>query len=149
MQSFEAQVTDWVRETKARTRAVFLDSTQTLFFDVTKTRGEGGNMRVDTGFLRSSAEVTLNNPVLRQEPNPDDSAVYAFDSGPIALTIAGADAGDTIFMTFTANYARAREYGARGQAPDAFVAANVARWQDIVTASALKIQRSVEARAAR
>ena len=106
-------------------------------------------MRVDTGFLRASAEVTLNNPVLRLEDNPDDTAVYAFDPGPIALTIAGADAGDTIFMTFTASYARAREFGARGQAPDAFVAANVARWQDIVTASALKIQGQVEARQGR
>lgn len=139
MQSFTAQVSDWVNQTKARRESVFKGATETLFFDVLTPR-PAGNMRVVTGFLRASASVTLNNPNLTLVNNPDPKGVFPFQSGPIALTIAGADETDTIFMTFTANYARPREYGARGQAPDAFVATNVVRWQDIVTASALKLR---------
>lgn len=147
--NFDAVVGDWVRETKARQRAVFLDSTQTLFFDVLRPRAEGGQMRIDTGFLRASAQVSLDNPILRQEENPFSNPPeergtvrVPFERGPIALTISGADAGNTIFMTFAANYARAREFGTRNSTGDMFVRSNTARWQDIVTASALKVRQS-------
>jgi hypothetical protein len=145
--TFSADVDDWVNESKVRILTVFQEATQAMFYGVLSPVGGGGRMRVDTGFLRASFAVSLDNPILRVEKNPsprrsDDGGgiKFPFDSGPISLVINQADVGQTIYGMFTANYARPREYGARGKPGDGFVMTNAARWQDYVNEATLKVK---------
>ena len=131
--TFTATVDDWVRDTKQRMEAVAKTATQELFIEVVKPVGQGGRMRVDTGFLRASFRASLDAPINLSLENPDpENGVFKLDQGEISLTINRAEIGQTIFGTFTANYARPREYGSRGQPADAFVLSNAQRWPDFV-----------------
>lgn len=135
--TFSAQVADWVARSEEKLSLVVKFAAQDLFEDVLLPVGEGGRMRVDTGFLRASARVTLDNPILQQQDNPTGSRpkeergipIYSIDDGAINLVINRMKPGQTLFMTFTANYARHREYGVRGRSPDAFVSSHTALWQ--------------------
>lgn len=138
MADFDVEVQAWVGQTKEDIETVFKIASQELFFAILTPVSQGGRMRVDTGFLRASFRVTLDTPVLRATAN--EGVSYTFDSGPIALTINGASIGQTIFGTFTANYARFREYGAKGQPPDAFVMTNAARWDEFVNEAVLQVR---------
>ncbi|MCG8447862.1 MAG: HK97 gp10 family phage protein [Hyphomicrobiales bacterium] len=128
--SFSAQVGDWVQKSERRMEAVFKESTQRVIEEAQKTRKEGGRMRVDTGFLRASlmastAAMPLLRAGARPAPNtPDNSVLY--ESDQVALVIAGAGVGDTIYAGYTAEYAAARE------SKDAFVTSAALKWQQIV-----------------
>jgi len=133
---FAATIDEWVSQSQARTEAVFKDAVTTLIEDAQRPVAKGGRMRVDTGFLRASGQVSLNNmpsgPV-RGEPGQ----VYTADTAPIVLEIARAKPGDTIFFGWSANYARVREYH------DAFLRTAVQRWQQIVDASVAKAKQRI------
>lgn len=130
--SFSAQVSSWVRETKARQTAVYKESAQRVIERMQTPRGAGGNMRVDTGFLRASLVATTSGALPPTVPKPDGDAKHSWDAAQVSLVIAGADIKDPITAVYTANYARHREYGANGQAPDRFVALAAQQWQRIV-----------------
>lgn len=130
--SFSGQVSRWVAETKQRMDAVHRESAQRVVQVMQTPRGAGGALRVDTGFLRASLVATVGGGLPAQTMKPDGVAAFAYDPGPINLVIAGADIKDPITVVYTANYARIREYGARGQAPDRFVALAAQQWQRIV-----------------
>jgi hypothetical protein len=98
---------------------------------------KGGNMQVDTGFLRNSFNVTLNAPDLRVTMN--EGGGMGGSIGDYALTIASADLGDTIFGMFTANYAGYVHYGANGRPGRLFVDLAAQRWPSIVAANAAKL----------
>lgn len=138
--SFQAQVDAWCRETEERIDAVFKLATQELFYGTLKPVGEGGRMRVDTGFLRGGFTASLDNPVLESRSRPDSEGTYSLDVGAISLTIASANIGQTVYGMFTANYARPREYGSRGKPGDGFVMTNAAQWQDYVDEAALVVR---------
>lgn len=144
IQRFDAQIDEWVAQTKQRMRAVFQIATQELCYGILKPMSEGGRMRIDTGFLRASFTTSLNSPTLALNPRPDgDDKRYTLDLASIGVTIAQADIGDTIYGMFTASYARPREYGARGKPGDGFVLTNVARWQDYVNEAAAHVKASI------
>lgn len=144
-QSFSATIDDWVRKTKARQEAVAKTATQELFFEVIKPTAQGGRMRVDTGFLRASFVASLDAPVNLVTENPDPkNGEFTTDLGAISLVINGAELGQIIFGTFTANYARPRELGSRGQPPDAFVLANAQNWQQFVTDAIIQVRSSIQ-----
>jgi len=130
--SFAAQVDDWVKSTERRLTAVFRESTERVIEEMQKPVGGGGNMPVDTGFLRASlmASTAAMPPMTR--PNPGAPAAY--DGGQVSLTIAGADVGDTIYAGYTANYAAYVNYGANGRPPRQFVGLAAQKWQSIVAA---------------
>ncbi|MEM7675134.1 MAG: HK97 gp10 family phage protein [Myxococcota bacterium] len=133
MSSFEAQVDAWVRKSERRMEAIRKEAAQRVIQEALRPVGEGGRMRVDTGFLRASGQIsTASMPRIDLAATPSEEATYTVDEGAIAAVIAGADAEDTIYFGFTASYAAAREYGARGQAPDAFVRGAADQWQTIV-----------------
>lgn len=129
--AFVATIDDWVAETRARLDAVARIASQLLFKEVLRPVGDGGRMRVDTGFLRASWTASLNSPNLTLKDKPKDG-VFALDVGQINVMIAGMKTGDTIYLMSSSKYARPREYGSRGRAGDGFVQANAARWQDFV-----------------
>lgn len=129
--NFAAQVDEWVRQTEARMTGVFRQSAQEVIEEMQKPVGAGGNMPVDTGFLRSSLQVAVNAaPVPANRPNP--GAAVAYKPEAASLAIAGAEIGDTVVASYSAAYAPHVEYGARGRPPMRFVGLAAAQWQAIV-----------------
>lgn len=130
--SFSSQVSGWVAGTKDRRDRVYRESAKRVIQVMQRTRNEGGNLRFDTGFLRASLVVTLSDALPAQTFKPDGVAAFPYDPGGANLVIAGAHIKDPITAVYTANYARPREYGAKGQTPDRFVALAAQQWQTIV-----------------
>lgn len=123
---FSATVSAWVKETQARTEAVFKESAQ----EVLQLANDG--VPVDTGFARASFTVALNSdPVTADRPNPGTGS-FAYDPAVATLAIADAKLGDTITGSWGANYIRFLEYGTSKMAPRRFVALAVQQWQRIV-----------------
>lgn len=141
-QSFTAQIDGWVARTKQRTTAVFRTAAQDVRSEMQKPVGAGGNMPIETGFLRSSLQVGINTePAPASRDNP--GGVHAYNETAADLTIAGADIGDVITMSYSAKYAPHVEYGARGRAPRRFVGLAAAQWQRIVTNATIKAKNTV------
>lgn len=83
--------------------------------------GEGGRMRVDTGFLRASGQASLNG--MPQGPTRGDpDKTYPYDTGSVILAIGTLQLGATFYFGWTAAYARIRE------AYDGFLEAAVQKW---------------------
>ena len=136
MANFSAQVSAWVRETEERLEAVFKASAQELFSIAQTTRYEGGNLPIDTGFLRNSFVAGLNGSTSLSGP---DSYVIA---------IASAEIGDSVIGGWTAEYARRMEYGFVGQDSlgrtynqrgFGFVRGAAMQWQEIVNRNASRL----------
>lgn len=144
--SFAAQVSAWVKETKARQVAVYKGSAQEIVSIMQTPRGQGGHLRVDTGFLRASLTATTGSALPPVTFKPAGASSVPYDAGPINLVIAGAEISEPITVVYTANYARPREYGARGQAGDRWVALAAQQWPQVVAQECAKAQASVEAR---
>jgi len=132
MTKFSAQVSDFVRATKERQKAVFKASAQDVVADAQKPTAKGGRMRVDTGFLRNSHVSGLNGAYNNTGPES------------YVLTIAGAKIGDTITGGWTANYAKHREFGARGQAPDFFLRGAAQKWPQFVNKNAAILKARIK-----
>lgn len=142
--SFSATVSQWVRETKARQTAVFRESAQRTV-DVAQTPvSQGGRMRVDTGFLRASLQAVIGDGNFTLRAKPDGAASFAYDAGAVSLVIAKATIIDPITVGYTANYARPREYGARGQAGDRFVGLAAQQFPRIVREVCAEARKRVE-----
>ena len=125
---FEADVSAWVRESQARLDAVTKQSAQDVFTEAQKTVANGGNMPVDTGFLRNSLATSLNGGA------PDD--------GPDSYTlqIARMKAGDALLGAWTAEYAVPVHYGSRGRPGRFWRDLAAMGWQAIVRANAAKLR---------
>lgn len=144
--SFAAAVDEWTKQSEQRMERVFKESTKRVIQEVRKPVAKGGNMPVDTGFLRNSLVASTDGPTpIDPKAGPADGASYdkAGDvlSGDVSLIIAGAKIGQTIWACFTAAYARRQEYGFTGedalgrtynQAGRGFVRLAAQKWQRIV-----------------
>lgn len=137
-QNFSATVDQWVRETKERLEAVFKESAQRVISDMQEPVGAGGNMPVETGTLRASLMASLNEPNMTVTYRHDGSGQVQYNPSQVALTIAAADLGDTVYAVYTVNYAHHVEYGAQGRAPRAFVRLAAQKWPQIVNQVALE-----------
>ena len=132
--SFTADVDAFVRKTDARLLAVFRSSAQDVIAEmqepgpsVANPSSFGtGHMPIDTGFLRASLQAGIDEPVARSSTPAAGHQDVAYNPAPVALVIAGARLGQTIFATYGAVYARAMEarYG--------FVRLAAQNWQKIV-----------------
>lgn len=138
--SFEAQVSAWVAATKQRTIAVRNESAQRIVEIAQRPVSAGGRMRIDTGFLRASALATTSTALPGPTFKPDAVSRFAYDAGQIALTIAGAELDDVITVVWTANYARPRNYGSRGQPGDHFRDLAAQQWTNVVSQVAAEAQ---------
>jgi hypothetical protein len=133
--SFSASVDDWVKETQERMDAVFKDAVQTTVEEILD------RTPVDTGFLKSSFHTSLTGflPLVhRGVVRPNDVQIQ--------MTIAQAEAGDTIYGNFTANYAVHVEYGARGRPGRRMVGLAAQNWQRNVDNSVRKAKAAVAGR---
>ena len=75
-----------------RDRAVFRESAQRLAQQANVPRAQGGNMPVDTGYLRNSQGASLQG-------------MPSTGAQPPALVLLSTKLGDSIYMGWTANYA--------------------------------------------
>jgi hypothetical protein len=133
--TFTAQMQDFADLTKQKMELVFKQSAQDVGEIAQAPKAGGGNMPVDTGFLRNSMVAGLNG----------STSLSGADA--YVLAIAGAELGDSVFMGWTAAYALRMEYGFVGtdaagrtyNQPGNFFAANAAQqWQAIVAKNAAK-----------
>ena len=137
MSKFAAKVDAWVIGSKKRMTAIHHESVQRTIDDAQEPTAKGGRMRVDTGFLRASGQLSLNGmPTgpIRGEPD----AVYAVGAfgKPTELVLASSTFDDTLFFGWTANYARYREV------KDAFLRIAAQRWPETVA----QVTREAKAR---
>lgn len=135
--SFSAQIGAWAEKVKDAPEVIFKESVQEISEIMHTPTSQGGRMRVDTGFLWSSSLAsTTAMPTIDRNARPVKGQTYVPDFGQIEAVIASADTSDTIYIGFTAVYAAAREFGARGQPADAFVRSAAQLWQSTVEAKA-------------
>jgi hypothetical protein len=131
---FAAQVDAWTRKATNRMDAVFKQSTQKLFSNITAELS-GGMVNVQTGFLRASAQASLSEmPPINPGAKPAGGS-YAPQFGVITATIAGAHLGQTIYVGWTAAYAGLVHDGTSSMGPRPFVALPAMGWQSIVSAT--------------
>jgi len=104
---------------------------------------KGGNIPVDTGFLRASLTAVIGDQMPASRAAPPDGGAFAFVGDQVNLVIATADLNDTITVAYTANYARHVEYGARGRPGRRFVFLAAQQWPRIVE----EVAREAQARA--
>ena len=134
--SFSAQVSDLVAKYEKRMNATFKGSVQDLVEDVTTPTAQGGNMRVWSGFLRSSLMASTSSmPLIDRDARPPSDAApnsYQPDDNAIEAVILGARIGETLFLGFVASYAGYRE------ALDHFVLSAAQKWPVIVRKNAAR-----------
>lgn len=84
-------------------------------------------MRVDTGFLRSSGQISLtgmpSGPTRGEKTEPNS---YSPSTENVTATLSGVVAGDTVYYGWTAVYAGPREFH------DGFLSGALQKWQAIV-----------------
>lgn len=132
MANFEAQVSDIVRRSNIKLDAVIKGSLQDLVIEANTPVAKGGKMRVDTGFLRASGHMSLTG--MPSGPSRgDDKETYAPSDSNVALTLAGVEAGQTVYFGWTAAYAAARE------SKDGFLESALQNWQKIVDVNCRKV----------
>lgn len=131
--NFSATVEGFVTETQKRMRALAMQATQELIEEVQTPTGKGGKMRVDTGFLRASGQMSLtgmpSGPVRGKARDKDDKSqdpLYGWNNANAIADFANFTLGQTIYFGWTANYAKYRE------AYDGFLISGIQNWQTIV-----------------
>lgn len=141
--SFSASVSDWVAKTEKRTEAVYKASVQRVIEAAQVPVAAGGNMPVDTGFLRASLVVSLGMDVPAGREKPEAIAAFNYTAMQVDLVINGATINTPITAAWTANYARHVEYGARGRPGRKFRDLAAQRWPSIVA----EVSREAQTRA--
>lgn len=126
--TFTAQIRNWTEKAKRNLDLVIKQSAQDVFEIAQTPVAQGGNLPVDTGFLRNSFVASLNGSTSLTGPDA------------YVLAIAGFELGDVIFGGWTAEYAVHVEFGARGRAPRFFMRGAAQQWQSIVNANAAKLR---------
>ncbi len=134
--SFSAQISDYVRQSEEKMRAIMQASIQDVLEaaqtdQIALARGatlvEQGKIPRDTGFLMNSLASGLNG------------AFGATGELSYVLTIAGMQIDDVAQFAWTAPYAQRIEYGFDTYPGAHFVGANAARWPMIVAANAKRL----------
>jgi hypothetical protein len=119
-QTFSATVDKWAKESQERMDAVYRTAIEYTFEDVQN------NTPIDLGFLINSFRVTLNAPQQLNRSNPNKQR---FQPEPFDFIIAGVEYGETVYGTFSANYAGHVEYGANGRPGRGMVRLAAQNWQ--------------------
>lgn len=137
---FTAQVSKWVNESRARQNAVLRESAKRTVNMMQLPIAKGGNMPVDTGFLRGSLQASFSGPQPAIKDNPGVLATGNYNN--VILTIANLQAGGpSLWITYTAKYAPYQEYGANGRPGRRFVGLAAMRWKQTVRTVSMELQK--------
>lgn len=131
--SFSDDVNRHLEKYRKRLNFVARDSVQRLVNDAQRNTAKGGRMRVDTGFLRASIQAKTGSMPSGPSSN-ETKRIYSGDTQADGIPIAAAlirwqPAREPIFIGWTANYARWREY------QDGFMRGATERWPEFVRRS--------------
>lgn len=129
--TFTADVNAWIQKSEKRMEAVFKTAVQSVANETNRPIPKGGRLPVDTSFLRNSFSGAIGRPPTgpskqgEGQGNPDD----------VFLVIAKAKIGETIYLGWSAEYARYMEarYGFRDAAAQ--------NWQKHVRSAVSEAQR--------
>lgn len=121
---FSATVERWVGQTKLDLHSVFQLALQYLLEEIEN------KTPVRTGFLRASLKASKQGFSPLVDGRGVIGQTYVVED--YVVTIASSDPGDTIYVNFTANYAKHVEDGSRGRPPKKMVALSVQQWQALV-----------------
>lgn len=126
--SLTLDLNKWVTKTEARMESVAKESFQRLIEEAQQPVAKGGNMRVDTGFLRNSGVAAIGSIPIGPSVNPftqkNESPIW--DNSSTAAVINSLKIGQIIYFGWTANYAIHREN------KDGFVRRATQDWPRIV-----------------
>lgn len=143
MTTFSAQVDDIIRKSKERMEAVFKQSVQDTVEIMQTPVAKGGNIPVDTGFLRSSLQGGLNTITKGQSVKPD-AGTFTYNGTQMTMVIAGAELGDSIYATYSANYAKYVHDGANGRPGRPWVRLAAQQWPATVEKVAGQVRQRVQ-----
>lgn len=130
MTTFEAQVAEWARKVEGAVEAIFKEACQELVSELNTL------VPIDTGFLRSSLMASTSSMPIASQDNPGAGS-FTPDMGTIELVIAGAEAGDVLYLGYGARYGAYVHFGANGRPGRPWVSMVAQRWpQIVVTVSA-------------
>ena len=137
--TFERDVKRLTDKYRKRLRATARTAVQDLEGEITATRGEGGRLRVDTGFLRASLgwDVGSLPSGPTSSPGGDIPAGATLTGVPLTVALAQWDFNQPLFGGFSASYARPRE------AKDGFVRGGVEKWDTIVDSAAKRVRARI------
>jgi hypothetical protein len=142
--NFSAQVADWVKANQTAMTSIFRKSCERVNEEMEKTRAEGGNMPVDTGFLRASIQASKEAmPKIREDAKPVAGTKYTYDSGPINLVINTLELGETLYTGFTAAYSAHVNYGTSKTPARLFVELAAQQWPEIVKRTEAELSRDL------
>lgn len=127
VKKFSKQVDDIIITTEKRLIALSRQSTQEVIDQTQTPVAKGGKMRVDTGFLRASGQLSLTGlptgPVRPETDGPDN---YKWKKTTVVTTLSKLQLGMSVFFGWTADYAKYRE------TYDGFLASAIQNWPTIV-----------------
>lgn len=144
--SFSAQIDEWVAKTKADIETVVKGSAFDVITEMQTPVASGGNLRVDTRFLRSSLKVNLTGPVAIDTANPYKTPNSApdWDDAGLKAAVASFGIGDTLYATYAAEYAAIVHYKTGPQ----WVTLAAQNWQNIVNRNVAALKSSTASLAA-
>lgn len=139
--NFKTQIDKFVINTEEKLLIVVRESIEAVVDDAQKIgpskknpAGEGGKMRVDTGFLRSSGIAELGSiPVGAKRCDPKGK--YVWNSNQLEIILAKLKIGDIFYFGWTAEYAKYREVY------DGFLESAVQKWQQFVDQSVNRFKK--------
>lgn len=99
---------------------------------------EGGRMRIDTGFLRTSGRANLNGLPSGASIRPADArpGQYTYDGESVDATLRQMKFGDTFYFGWTADYAGVRELY------DGFMGTALQNWQQTVNGVVMRVKKA-------
>jgi hypothetical protein len=130
--SFQRDVARIVGRSKERMKMVAVVSAVRVVDIAQRDMGNGGLMRVDTGFLRNSGAFSINSPPSGPSERPKG---YTAPAQPVQPP-RDLRPGQTLYWGWTANYAQAREV------EDGFLRVALEQWQRIAQEVASELARA-------
>jgi len=127
----------WVAETEQRMMAVARASITDVVQDAQKQTGEGGRMRVRTGFLRNSGIAKIGSLPSGNGVRPADAkpGQYQWNIDGLTAVLAALKLEDTFYFGWVARYARARELH------DGFLEGALQNWSKIVARNISELRK--------
>jgi hypothetical protein len=139
MAEFDKQVAAAIKKYQRRLRAVAKESVQKTVQIASTVEGDGGRMRVKTGFLWHSVAANIGAIPVGESSAPagteDNSFTYTGED--VAAALIKWDLKQSLYVGWLANYAIYREYY------DGFVKGATERWQETVSAASARARKRI------
>lgn len=139
---FELQIDRFVLNTEEKLLAVTRESIEAVVEDAqlpgpskNDPVGQGGKMRVDTGFLRATGLAQIGSMPFGPSNERDAKSRYVWAKNQLEIVLASMKIGDTLYFGWTADYARIREMY------DGFLEGAVQKWQTHVDESVKRFKK--------